>query len=178
MACLTFCFSYVSHCLHTLVRLCACVFLVHDPPCLAECCVTIPAWDHCEVWLSSTATLLHILLHTAALCGCYGTFGTEELSCSLSVLVHEMTCSPCSGPQPWQNWVLQHRTSIVPQATFTHLHLNTAGPEICWSHTGGGRNEPSGSRTSSAAPTHRKELNIKIHRVYLLRLRGSDGPWL
>lgn len=24
---------------------------VCDSPCLAECCVTIPAWDHCEVWL-------------------------------------------------------------------------------------------------------------------------------
>lgn len=31
---------------------CVCVSLcVHDCPCLAECCVTIPAWDHCEVRL-------------------------------------------------------------------------------------------------------------------------------
>lgn len=65
-------FSCVSHCLHTLV--CVCVVGCVSPcacttlPCLAECCVTIPAWDHCEVWLSVLFLLLHPLPLTSCLC--------------------------------------------------------------------------------------------------------------
>lgn len=50
-ACLTFCFSYVSRCLHTRVCVCVSPCTCTTPPLLAECCVTIPAWDHCEVRL-------------------------------------------------------------------------------------------------------------------------------
>lgn len=50
-ACLMFCFSYVSRCLHTRVCVCVSPCTCTTPPLLAECCVTIPAWDHCEVRL-------------------------------------------------------------------------------------------------------------------------------
>lgn len=42
------CFSLFAHtCLCVCVSPCTCT----TPPLLAECCVTIPAWDHCEVRL-------------------------------------------------------------------------------------------------------------------------------
>lgn len=44
-------FSYVSRCLHTRVCVCVSPCTCTTPPLLAECCVTIPAWDHCEVRL-------------------------------------------------------------------------------------------------------------------------------
>lgn len=57
--------QFISHFLfllfwlvHTNLCLCASACACTTLPCVAECCVTIPAWDHCEVWL-----LLLLLLY-------------------------------------------------------------------------------------------------------------------
>lgn len=79
-ACLTFCFSYVSRCLHTRVCVCVSPCTCTTPPLLAECCVTIPAWDHCEVRLLVLFFLLpHPLSHLFSALLCHHIFKNASL---------------------------------------------------------------------------------------------------